>query len=85
MAGYQKLEILIREELDELEEEGRAVDRPEWEKRIAACGGRPEALSAVYDDLMELPFLSNYPYVEPSEWEEIREEASFAEDGPPPA
>ena len=85
MAGYQKLEILVREELDELEEEGRAIDRPEWEKRIAACDGRPEALSAVYDDLMELPFRSDYPYVEPSEWEEIREEASFAEDGPPPA
>ncbi len=83
MAGYQKLEVLIREELDELEEEGRAIDRPEWEKRINAREGRLEDLSAVYDDLMKLPFRTDYPYQEPSEWEAIKAEASFSEDGPP--
>ena len=83
MAGYQKLEILIREELDELEEEGREIVRGDWEERIAACGGNPECLSAVYDEMMRLPFRADYPYREPNEWEEIRAEASFEEDGSP--
>lgn len=82
MAGYQKLEVLIREELDELAEEGRRFDRAEAERRIADCGGDPERLNALYDELLKLPFREDYPYVEPSGWEEIRKEASFAEDGP---
>ena len=82
MAGYQKLEVLIREELDELEEEGREIDRAECEKRISDCGGDREKLSSLYDELMKLPCRKDYPYVEPSGWEEIKAEASFAEDGP---
>ena len=81
MAGYQKIEVLIREELDELVEEGRVIDRAECEKLIAGCAGDKAKLSALYDELMALPFRKDYAYVEPSDWEEIKKEASFKEDG----
>ena len=81
MAGYQKIEILIREELDELVEEGRAIDRAECEKRIAECAGDKQKLSSLYDELMKLPFRPDFPYTEPSDWESIKKEAGFEEDG----
>ena len=81
MAGYQKIGVLIREELDELEEEGRVIDRAECEKRITACAGDKAKLSSLYDELMELPFRADFPYAEPSDWELIKKGSGFAEDG----
>ena len=83
MAGYQKLEVLIKEELDELVEEGRAVDRAECEKRISECAGDKAKLSALYDEFTAIPFRTDYAYVEPSDLEGIKKEASFKEDGEP--
>ncbi|MBP5230398.1 MAG: hypothetical protein ILO68_01600 [Clostridia bacterium] len=72
MAGYQKIDVLIREELDELAEEGRAFDRQSLEREIEACAGDAGKLSALYDRMMELPYRSDWPYVEPSDWEGVR-------------
>ena len=78
MAGYQKTEVLIREELDELVEEGRVIDRAECEKRISECEGDKVKLNALYDELMALPFREDFAYVEPSDWEEIKKTISAA-------
>lgn len=81
MAGYQKLEVLIREEVDELIEEGRAIDRDETMRRIDACGTDKEKLNTLYDALMQTPYRSDFPYREPTAWEEIAALSEPYQDG----
>lgn len=71
MAGYQKLEVLIREELDELIEEGLDLSREEYVAKIDACGSDKEKLSALYDSFSELKMREGYAYSEPDELDEI--------------
>lgn len=71
MAGYQKLDILIREELDQLWEEGYDFSREEMIARIDACNGNITALNELYDSFANLKMRSDYPYEEPSELKDI--------------
>ena len=43
MAGYNKLEVLLREELDQLAEEGKLFDKAEFLKKIDDAAGHREA------------------------------------------
>ena len=71
MAGYQKLRILLTEELDELEEEGRLLERDVFLREIETCGDDRDRLLELYDKLRHLPMRPDFPYQEPSDYEEI--------------
>ena len=70
MAGYNTLSTLLTEELDQLFEEGRAIDKEAFRTRIASCESK-EQLLALYAELCALPMREDYPYCEPSEIDEI--------------
>lgn len=72
MAGYQKLSVLLMEELDQLQEEGKIFDRAGFEKQIRTAGENHTALLHIYDQLCMLPDNPAFPYTEPSEYEEIQ-------------
>lgn len=72
MAGYQKLSVLLLEELDQLEEEGKLFDRGEFEQRIKNAENDKESLMKIYSQLCSLPQKSGYPYTELSEYDEIQ-------------
>lgn len=80
MAGYQKLEVLIREELDELVEEGREINKDECIKKINDCKGDIAKLNALYDEFVSSPYRSDFGYSEPSEYDEILDESSPVSD-----
>ena len=71
MAGYQKLSVLLTEELDELAEEGRLLDRDAFLREIEACGDDQNRLLEVYNKLRLLPMRPDFPYQEPSDYGEI--------------
>ncbi|HPE95251.1 MAG TPA: ADP-ribosylglycohydrolase family protein [Bacillota bacterium] len=72
MAGYQKLDVLIREELDQLLEEGYDFSKDEYIKKIDSCGGDLKKLGDLYDTFASLKMRKDFGYVEPSTLEEIR-------------
>lgn len=78
MAGYQKLSVLLSEELDQLEEEGREFCKKDYLKKIEECKDDKESLLLLYDELCRLPRRNDYPYIEPSSFDEIMAEASPA-------
>lgn len=78
MAGYNTLSTLLQEELDQLCEEGKAVDREKLRERIIACGSDKEKLMAVYADMCELPMCKAFGYDEPSELDEIEAKSDIA-------
>ena len=65
------MSVLLTEELDELEEEGRLLDRGAFLREIEACGDDQNRLLEVYDKLRRLPMRPDFPYQEPSDYEEI--------------
>lgn len=75
MAGYDKLENLLREELDQLAEEGKLFDKNEYLNKINSASGDMASLNAIYDELCELPCDPEFKYVEPSEYEDILKES----------
>ena len=77
MAGYQKLRILLTEELDELEEEGRLLERDVFLREIETCGDDRDRLLELYDKLRHLPMRPDFPYQEPSDYEEILAAVSY--------
>lgn len=70
MAGYNTLSTLLTEELDQLFEEGRAIDKEAFRTRIASAESK-EQLMALYHELQALPMREDYPYCEPSLLAEI--------------
>ena len=60
MAGYQTLNILLKEELDQLAEEGRVFDRKEMEDRIQKAGQDRQALMRLYEEMGRLPVREDY-------------------------
>ena len=70
MAGYNTLSTLLTEELDQLFEEGRAIDKEAFRARISSCESK-EQLMALYAELRALPMREDYPYDEPSELDAI--------------
>lgn len=71
MAGYQKLDVLLREELDAFYEEGYDIDKQLLGSEIDAAVGDKEKLMAIYNRLLNADMRSDFPYSEPSELEEI--------------
>ena len=78
MAGYDTLPMLLQEELNQLFEEGRVIDREVWKERILSCGADKEKLMAVYAQLCELPMRADYPYDEPSALDEIEAQSGIS-------
>lgn len=72
MAGYQPLSVLLKEELDQLQEEGRVFDRQSWEEQIDRAGGDREMLMALYRRMCALPVREDFAYTEPSEYAAIQ-------------
>ncbi len=72
MAGYQKLSVLLVEELDQLKEEGKVFDRADFEKRIKEANNDKEKLMAIYDEMTKLPDDPDYKYKEPVFYEDIQ-------------
>ncbi len=72
MAGSGRIEWLVTDELTQLSEEGRDLDRDFWKKEIDACGSDKEKLMAIYEKLQTLPMRADYPYEEPSDLAEIK-------------
>ena len=66
MAGSGKIQYLLHDELAQLSEEGREIDREVWKKEIEKCGSDRDKLMAVYEKLQALPMRTDYPYEEPS-------------------
>ena len=57
------------EELDELEEEGRLLERDVFLREIETCGDDRDRLLELYDKLRRLPMRPDFPYQEPSDYE----------------
>lgn len=72
MAGYQKLSVLLTEELDQLKEEGRIFNREEFEKKIKDADDNKEKLMAIYEEYQTLPLDKNFKYKEPVSYEDIQ-------------
>lgn len=51
MAGYQKLSVLLKEELDQLSEEGFLLNKADYVSKIDSCGNDQERLLKVYEEL----------------------------------
>ncbi|MBP1576121.1 MAG: hypothetical protein J6A68_01165, partial [Oscillospiraceae bacterium] len=75
MAGYNKLEVLLREELDQLAEEGKYFDRAAILKEIDEAAGDLTKLESIYTALQTLPTDENFSFVEPSEYDDICKES----------
>ncbi|MBE6540147.1 MAG: ADP-ribosylglycohydrolase family protein [Ruminococcaceae bacterium] len=78
MAGYNKTEILLTEEIDQIIEEGKCADKDKLLREIAECGGNVEKLKMVYEKMCALPMCSDYPYTEPSEYEKILAASAYS-------
>lgn len=77
MAGYDRLCSLLTEELNQLFEEGREIDREAYRARIKACDEDKAGLMEIYSELCSLPMRSDFKYNEPSELEEIYAESDI--------
>ena len=78
MAGYNTLSTLLQEELDQLNEEGKAFNRDELCNRIISCGDDKSKLMEIYTDIQNLPMRKDFGYSEPSELEKIEEQSNVA-------
>lgn len=79
MAGYERLSDLLREEVNQLLQEGRQIDADFWRGQIDACENDREQLMSIYAKLCALPMREDFPYVEPSELDEIEAESNIAD------
>lgn len=70
MAGWDSLEQLVKQEIVQKTEEG--YDTTGMGDRLEAAGSDPASLMAIYEELGTLSLRANYPFMEPSELEEIR-------------
>ena len=78
MAGYNKTEILLTEEIDQIIEEGKCADKDKLLREITECGGNVEKLKMVYEKMCALPMRSDYPYTGPSEYEKILAASAYS-------
>ena len=75
MPGYQRLNILLKEELDQLFEEGYDFNKAEIASEIDSVGEDREKLMAIYNKLSSLSMRLDYKYVEPSDYDSITKES----------
>ena len=77
MAGYDRVFGLVREEVNQLFEEGRDIDREKYLELINVNAENKAKLMEIYDSLCALPMRSDYKYNEPSELDEIYAESDI--------
>ena len=77
MAGYDRVFGLVREEVNQLFEEGRDIDREKYLELINANAENKAKLMEIYAELCALPMRSDYKYNEPSELDEIYAESDI--------
>ena len=77
MAGYDRVFGLVREEVNQLFEEGRDIDREKYLAMINANAENKAKLMEIYAELCALPMRSDYKYNEPSELDEIYAESDI--------
>jgi len=77
MAGYDKLESLLKDEVVQREQEGCNVAG--FREKLEEAGSDEKRLMEVYGELMALPIRADFPYTEPSDLATIRAERP---DGP---
>lgn len=70
MAGWDKLQEIVRFEIIQRGEEGCNVDG--FAEKLAAAGENHEALMEIYNELSALDVSADFPYEEPSDLESIR-------------
>ena len=83
MAGAAELNELLKEELNQLYEEGRNIDRDGWKQKIISAGKDKSALLEIYEELQKLPYRDDFPYIEPTCLEGIKGESAFPADSKP--
>ncbi|MDF2685562.1 MAG: ADP-ribosylglycohydrolase family protein [Clostridia bacterium] len=71
MAGYQKLNILLKEELDAFYEEGFDIDKKALTAEIDVAGDDKAKLMSIYSKLLSAKMRNDYKYEEPSDYESI--------------
>lgn len=70
MAGWEPLKDLVRLEIIQREEEG--CDTSGFDDKLAVAGGNQGTLMALYEELCVLTIREDFPFIEPSELDEIR-------------
>ncbi|MFW6286868.1 MAG: ADP-ribosylglycohydrolase family protein [Candidatus Sumerlaeota bacterium] len=79
MAGWSTTKDLFYKELEQMRDEGAAVNEAEWKKRLEALGDDREKIEALYDELTALPVDEELAAKEPNELDKIR---ALRTDGP---
>lgn len=69
MAGWDTLDNLLLEEVNERKEEG--CDVSGFRERVTACGGDQDKLMEIYRELQALEVQPDFPYQEPDDLEDI--------------
>ncbi|MCL6605142.1 MAG: ADP-ribosylglycohydrolase family protein [Paenibacillus sp.] len=72
MAGWDSLYNLLKQEVIQRNEEGCNTEG--FVEKIEAAGNDRLKLMTLYEELMQLPIRSDFPFSEPSELEDIRKE-----------
>lgn len=71
MAGYQRLNVLLKEELAQLIEEGFSLDKTACIAEIDKAGHDKEQLMKIYANMLNAKLREDYRYIEPSDYEGI--------------
>ncbi|MBU5673760.1 ADP-ribosylglycohydrolase family protein [Paenibacillus brevis] len=77
MAGWERLQEMMAFELMQRREEGCNVAG--FQEKLALAGKDETKLMQFYHEIMQLPVAADFPYQEPSTWDEIR---SLRPEGP---
>lgn len=76
MAGYRSLDFLLKEELVQLEEEGKVFDRQDMTNRINLYQNDRQKLMELYAQMQQIPTGEDFKYYEPSDYKTIEENIS---------
>lgn len=78
MSGYNKLETLLLDEIEQLFEEGKNINRDYFKKEVIESNNDKEKLLKIYTKLRHLSNKDSYIYIEPSKLEEIELESNIS-------
>ena len=79
MAGSANLKELLKEEVNQLYQEGRKITPSEWLAKIEAAADKA-GLMRIYGELCSLEMRDDFPYIEPSELDGIEGESEMPDD-----
>lgn len=72
MAGWDSFKDLVKEEVKQKQDEGCDVEG--YLEKVDMAGEDEHKLTAVYEELIALPVMETFPFLEPNELDEIRSE-----------